>query len=398
MTQLTKIADAMIPLSIPHLSGNELKYVTECIQSGWISSAGSYVNRFEESFAQKLGSAHAVACSSGTAALHISLLLAGVRPDDEVIVPTVTFIAPVNTVRYVGAHPVFMDCDDHLNINVEKVGRFLREECRFVENRLVNKMTDRAVTAIIPVHIFGHPVDMEGIMVLADEFNLKVIEDATESLGSCYADGNYKDRKTGTIGHMGCFSFNGNKIISTGGGGMIVSSNKELAQKARYLTTQAKDDLVRFVHNEIGYNYRLNNVQAAIGVAQLERLEKFVAIKRKNFAAYREALNGIAGLRWVEEPTGTLSNYWHYALIAEDESGRPCRDELFRYLQENQIECRPIWQLNHRQKPYEQCESYCIERARYFEERVLNIPCSTSITDQQISSVSDTIRKFYGLH
>ncbi|MGM0607600.1 MAG: aminotransferase class I/II-fold pyridoxal phosphate-dependent enzyme, partial [Candidatus Muiribacteriota bacterium] len=218
-----------IPLSVPSFNGNELKYVTECIETEWVSTAGTYVNKFEKDIADYTGAKYAVACSSGTAALHIALILSGVGRDNEVIVPTLTFIAPINTIKYVGAEPVFMDCDDYLNIDVEKVKEFCEKECNFDGQFLINKKTKRKVKAIMPVHIFGHPLNIEPLIELKEKYNLKIIEDSTESLGSYYKNGKFKGKKTGTIGDIGCFSFNGNKIITTGGGGMFVTDNENFA-------------------------------------------------------------------------------------------------------------------------------------------------------------------------
>ena len=382
----------MIPLSVPYLKGNELQYVTECITGNWISSAGPFVKKFEQIFAEKNGSPYAIACSSGTAALHIALLLLGVGTDDEVLVPTVTFIASPNSVRYVGAYPVFMDCDDYLNIDVQKMRQFCEEECKLIKGTLINKKTGRSVKAIMPVHIFGHPANMEAVMQIAEDFGLEVIEDATESLGSYYTAGKYKGKKTGTIGKIGCFSFNGNKIISTGGGGMIVTEDEALAKRAHYLTTQAKDDELSFVHNEIGYNYRLTNVQAALGVAQLEVLEDYIRIKRKNFQKYSEALNGFRGLKLLAEPPGTFSNFWHYALLVEKKNYGLTPLELVSKLETHGIQARPLWYLNHKQQPYTRYQHYKIEKALYYHDRVVNIPCSVGLTDEECLKVIEAIR------
>jgi perosamine synthetase len=378
----------MIPLSVPHLKGNEQKYVAECLESNWISSAGEFVNRFEQEMAAFVGSSFAVACTSGSSALHISLLLAGVRPDDEVLVPTVTFIAPVNAIRYVGASPVFMDCDDTLNMDAEKVAHFLNEECERRDDNLYNKVSGRRIRAILPVHIFGHPVTIAPLMDLASRFQLELIEDASESLGSAYTRGPFEGKKTGSIGSIGCFSFNGNKIISTGGGGMIVCDDEKLAERARYLTTQAKDDSFEFVHNEIGYNYRLTNVHAAIGVAQLEQVSDFIAIKRNNFNKYREALNDCNGLRFILEPEGTSSNYWYYSLLVNN--GHSVA--LCHKLNDEGIQARPLWRLNHLQKPYLLDQQYRLEKSIDYSTRVVNIPCSVGISDQEIQKTVDVIR------
>ncbi|MCK4815244.1 aminotransferase class I/II-fold pyridoxal phosphate-dependent enzyme, partial [bacterium] len=256
----------LIPISVPTIQGNEWKYIKECLDTGWVSSAGKYVDKFEEEICRFTGTKYAVACVNGTAALHVSLRLVGVQPTDEVIVPTLTFISPVNAVRYLNAEPIFMDADDYYNIDAQKTIRFIKDESEFKNGFSYNKKTGKRISAIIPVHVFGNAVNLEELTAICTERNIKVIEDATESLGTIYTKGRFTGKHTGTTGDIGCFSFNGNKIITTGGGGMIVTNNEEYAKRARYLTTQAKDDQVRYVHNEIGYNYRLTNIQAALGV------------------------------------------------------------------------------------------------------------------------------------
>ena len=346
-----------IPLSVPSFQGEEKKYVDEAIITEWVSTAGSFVTRFEKDIAKYNGIRFAVACVNGTSALHIALLESGVKKGDEVIVPLVTFIAPINTVKYVGANPVFIDCDDYLNIDVKKIEQFIEKECEFNGVHVINKSSKRIIKAIMPVHVFGNPVDMDYLMELAERYNLIVIEDSTESLGSYYIKGKYKNRKTGTIGKYGCYSFNGNKIVTTGGGGMIVTEDKKSAQHMKYLTTQAKDDDIYFIHNEIGFNYRMTNLQAALGIAQLELLDKFIKIKRNNFKKYKNSLDGYKGLFFVNEPEYAYSNYWFYSLIVDKDHYGLSRDELMNKLSKSRIQTRPLWYLNHLQKPYKNCQT-----------------------------------------
>lgn len=273
--------EKLIPLSVPNLKGRELEYVTHAIETEWVSTAGPYITDFEQSLAKYVGVKEAVACQSGTAGLHLALMTCGVKACDEVIVPTLTFIAAVNPVKYIGAEPIFMDCDDSLTMDPIKLREFCEKECYFEHNVLFNKTTHKQIKAIIIVHVFGNIADMNAIMEVAATYNLKVIEDATEALGSFYTKGMYKGQYAGTIGDIGVYSFNGNKIITTGGGGMIVSKNKDYLDKCRYLSTQAKNDTLYFIHDEIGYNYRMTNIQAALGLAQLEQLESFINIKRE---------------------------------------------------------------------------------------------------------------------
>ncbi len=378
-----------IPLSIPVITGNEWKYVKECLDTGWVSSKGKYVDLFEERVCEYTGAKYAVACINGTSALHISLLLAGVETGDEVLVPTLTFIAPVNVIRYLNAIPVFFDCEkSFFNIDVDKLENFCEEECEFDGEILINKKSNRKVKAVIPVHIFGNPCNMNKLHHIAFKYNLKVIEDATESFGSRYGN-----KFTGTIGDFGCFSFNGNKIITTGGGGMIVTDNSDYAHKAKYLTTQAKNDPIHYVHNDIGYNYRMSNVTAAIGCAQLEKIDEFINIKRKNAGIYKKLLNKVEGIDFVSrEPSNCFSNFWFYTLLVNERKYGLSRDELIRKLNSNNIQARSIWKLNHEQKQFADYQTYKIENAFNIAETAINIPCSTNLTHDEIILITKCIK------
>jgi aminotransferase in exopolysaccharide biosynthesis len=366
----------MIPLSEPSLGERELEYVARCLRSGWISANGEFVVGMEKFLASYLGVKHVVACNSGTSAIHVSLLLSGVEPDDEVIVPTVTFIAPVNAVRYLNAWPVFVDCDEYCNMDVEGVRSFLAEECVVRDGVVTNRTTGRRVSAMVPVHVFGTPVDMDPILELAAEYGLAVVEDASESLGS-----RYKGRMCGHLAPISCLSFNTNKIVTTGGGGAILTDDDEIAHQARYLTAQAKEDGVEYVHHSVGFNYRMNNVLAAIGLAQLEDLDERLAIKRANFARYEEALGPS---RLLGQPAWSDSNRWFYALLCDD--GDMKRD-LLAACSAAGVQVRPLWYLNHRQRPYREMQAHAIARAPRFYDTVLNLPCSLSLTPQQIADV-----------
>jgi len=368
-----------IPLSVPNIKGNAWKYVKDCLDTGWLSSAGGYVETFETKLAAFTGARHAVAVVNGTSGLQVAMQLCGVGPGDEVLVPALTFIAPVNAVRYLGAEPVFMDCDDFMNLDPVKLGDFLSAGCRRTAKGLVNRKTGRRVKAIVPVHIFGNPCDMEAIMALARRHGLKVVEDATESLGSRWTAGKYKGRHTGTAGDFGVFSFNGNKIITTGSGGMLVTADGKMADKAKYLTTQAKNDAVRYVHDEIGYNFRLTNLQAALGVSQLEELPAFLKTKEENYGVYREGLAGIPGLTLLGVPPGTAPNYWFYSLLVDKKLFGADRERLMAALDKAGVQTRPVWKLNHLQKPYAKNQAWKITKAGWFHERVLNLPCSSSL-------------------
>ncbi len=377
----------LLPLSIPSIKGNEWKYVKECLDTEWVSSAGKYVSMFEEEICNYTGSEYAVACMNGTAALQVALHLVGVQANDEVIVPSLTFIAPVNTVAYLNAYPVFMDCDEFYNLDMDKVIQFIKNDTDFRAGYTYNKKSGRKITAIIPVHIFGNACNLEKIMLICRERNIAVIEDATESLGTQYIDGKLAGKYTGGIGDIGCYSFNGNKIITTGGGGMMVTNNAKYSEKARYLTTQAKDDPIRYIHNEIGYNFRMTNIQAALGVAQLEQLPEYIRIKTNNFKKYKTEIDKINGLKLADAPSYAKSNYWFYAMQIDEKIYDKNREELMKYLADNNIQSRPIWHLNHLQEPYKNCQSYKIEKAFDLLKKTLNIPCSVSLQDEDIERV-----------
>ena len=331
-------------------------------------------------FAKYVKTDLACAVQSGTAGLHLAMILAGVTYGDEVIVPALTFIAAVNPVKYCGAEPVFMDCNDFLCLDVNKLEEFIKEECDFIDDKLINKKSHRHIKAVVAVHIFGNMVDMDSLITLGKQYNFKIIEDATEALGTYEKS---TGKFAGTIGDFGVYSFNGNKIITTGGGGMLVANNPDDVKHAKYLSTQAKDDLVYFVHNEIGYNYRMTNLQAALGLAQFEQLEEFIKIKEINYNKYLDA-----GLNLLPFDKNIRSNRWFYSLVTDK------RDELIKYMNENQIQTRPIWKLINTLKPYLNAQSYKIERAKKYYDRIVNIPCSTNLTDIEIERVIKTIKNF----
>lgn len=376
-----------IPLSEPLISGNEWRYIKECLDTGWVSSSGEYVNQFEKMMTDYVGTKYAVAVVNGTAALHISLIACGVKPGDEVIVPTLTFIAPVNVVRYCGAHPVFMDCDpDTLCMDVQKVVNFINKESKQdSDGYLYNKKTNRRIKAIIPVHIFGHPADMDSLLEVCKKYNIDVIEDATESLGS-----EYKGKKSGSFGKAGCFSFNGNKIITTGGGGMVVTNDENIAKRIRHLTTQAKCDPFEYDHDEIGYNYRLTNIQAAIGVAQMERLDEFKKTKRENAALYRELLSDIDAVEFLWEKEWAESNFWFYTIKIQGQH----KKTLLEHLLSKNIQVRPIWKLINTLQMYGSYQAYKIEMAPEAYSSCINLPCSVNLRREEIEYVTENIRGY----
>jgi perosamine synthetase len=376
-----------IHLSYPCLCGKEDAYLLDCLKSEWISTGGAYVARFEAALAQAVDARAAVACVNGTAALHICLLLAGVRPGDEVIVPTLTFIAPVNAVRYVNAEPVFMDCDDYLNLDVAKLDAFLEHECAPAQHGVVHRLTGKPIRAVIPVHVFGSLCAMDRLAAVAARHRLLVIEDATEALGSRMNTGAFAGKSAGTIGQFGCYSFNGNKIITCGGGGMLVAADPHALARAKYLTTQAKNDEMYFVHDEVGYNYRLTAIQAAMGLAQLEQLPAFIERKKRRYLQYKERIASIPGLSLLDVPAYCDSNYWFYSVLIAPEQYGMGRDELLKKFMARNIQARPIWKLNHTQKPYSRCRAYAIENAPHFVEHIVNVPCSVGLTDEEFERV-----------
>ena len=383
---------SMLELSAPLVQGNEWKYVKDCLDTNWVSSAGKYVNLLEEKICAATGAHVGVACISGTAALQVALQVVGVEAKDEVLVPTVTFIAPINAVKYLQAEPVFMDCDDFYNIDVEKTLEFLETQTIYRKGFTYNKKTKRRISCIVPVHVFGNAANLEKLVPKCKERNIKIVEDATESLGSYYLNGTFKGRHTGTLGDVGCYSFNGNKIVTTGGGGMLVTNDVKWGKQARYLTTQAKDDELHSIHNEIGYNFRLSNIQAALGIAQMECLGKFIEAKSINYARYKREIDCIKGLRMAPVPDYAKNNYWMYAVQVDKRAYGISRDILLNQLRKKGIEVRPLWYLNHMQKPYRDAQSYRIENAYRLREITMNIPCGTGLSDDDIERVVEELQ------
>ncbi|WP_067843874.1 LegC family aminotransferase [Amphibacillus sediminis] len=380
------MTQSFIPLSVPSLKGNELKYVTKAIKDEWVSTAGPYINSFETEITNYVNAKGSVAVQNGTSGIHIALKLLGVSEQDEVIAPTLTFIAAVNPIKYCGASPVFMDCDESLGLDPQKLKVFLDEECEKKGDELINKKSSKVIRAIIVVHVFGNMSDMESIMEIANDYNLPVIEDATEAIGTFYTKGKLKGKFAGTIGKIGVYSFNGNKIMTTGGGGMIVSDDINLLERARHLTTQAKSDPLYYTHDEIGYNYRMTNLQAALGLAQLEQLENFINVKKRNYDLYRNEFTSIDGLSLISFRENTRPNYWFYGMKISEKYPLE-RKDIIQRLSDNSIQARPIWDLIHEQLPYQDTQAYNISLAYNFLNSIINIPCSSSLTSQEVQRV-----------
>jgi len=383
--------DYLIPLSIPNFEGNEEKYVIQAVEQGWVSTGGAYITELEKKLAEFVNVENVAACQSGTAAIHLGLIEAGVLPGDAVIVPTLTFIAAVNPVKYQFAEPIFMDADDSLCMDPIKLREFCEKECDFRDGKLY--FNNRHVKAMVVVHVFGNMADMEAIMEVAEKYNLKVIEDATEALGTKYTTGRFAGKYAGTIGNFGAYSFNGNKIITTGGGGALTAKNSKDVDHLRYLSTQAKDDPHYYIHDEIGYNYRMTNVQAALGVAQMEELPEFIRRKNSNHDEYVSLFDDCDLGYILSYREGTESNKWLYSFVIDRTKIKASMREIITALERRNVQTRAIWGLINEQKPYQSAFAYKIEKAKYYSERVLNIPCSTNITAEEIKYVSEQIKE-----
>jgi perosamine synthetase len=359
----------------------------ECLDTNWVSSVGGYVDRFEQMVAAYVGVKHAVATVNGTAALHIAMLLAGVESEDEVVVSTLTFIAPANAVRYAGAWPVFIDAEPRsFQIDPAALIDFLEGGCTWDGRILRNRKSGRRVRAILPVHILGHPADLDPILAVAEKYALPVIEDATEGLGALY-----RGKTLGSFGRAACFSFNGNKIITTGGGGMLVTDDAAWAARARYLTTQAKDNSIEYVHNTVGFNYRLTNVLAAMGCAQMEKLDDFVAVKRRIAARYQEAFASLAGMIAPKEVEWAFSTYWMFTVLIDEKRAGMSSRELLRELDDHKIQARPLWQPMHRSPAHDVKASPACPCAEELHRQAISLPCSVGLTTAAQDYVIDTV-------
>jgi perosamine synthetase len=383
------VKEGTIPLCVPELGGNEWLYVKECLDTNWVSSAGPFVDRFERSLAEYVGAKHAVATVNGTSAIHIALLVAGLQPDEEVLVPALTFIAPANAVRYAGAWPVFIDIEpNHWQLDPQKVSDFITQQCQWSNGKLTNKTTQRRVRAILPVHILGHPCDLDALNEIANKYELAVVEDATESLGA-----RYKAQMLGSRSAIACFSFNGNKLITTGGGGMIVTSNEAWAERARYLTTQAKDDSFAYVHDEVGYNYRLTNIQAALGCAQMEQIESFVNRKREHAATYNRELQSVPGVRFMQEAPWAFSSSWLYTVRIDAKEYGIDNRTLLKQLNQNGVQSRPLWQPLHHSPAHKDSQSFNIEIADAVHRDAVSLPSSVGLNESDQERVISAIRR-----
>lgn len=369
--------NGLIALHEPEFAGNEWAYVKECIDTGWVSSVGSFVDRIERDLAAFTGAAHAVATANGTAALHMCILLAGVEPGDEVLLPTLTFIATANAVSYAGATPHFVDSEERtLGVDAQRLEAHLAETAQIVDGRCVNRRTGATIRALIVMHAFGHPCDLDALAALAERWHLVLIEDAAESLGS-----SYHGRHTGNVGKVAALSFNGNKLVTTGGGGAILTNDPEMARRAKHLTTTAKlPHRWHFVHDQIGYNYRLPNLNAALGCAQLERLPDMLERKRRLAARYAAAFADVPGVRVLAEPEGSRSNYWLNVIVLDAEHAAE-HETVLAALNDANYMSRPLWTLMHRLDMYAGCPRADLSVAEGLADRVINLPSSPKLAD-----------------
>ena len=366
-------AQDFVPLAVPVFIGNEKKYLNECIDTTFVSSVGKFVDRFEEDMAKYTGCKRAVVVVSGTNALHMSLMLAGVERDDEVLTQALTFIATCNALSYIGAHPVFIDVDrDTMGLSSVAMREWLSKNAEMKNGECYNKRTGRRVKACVPMHTFGHPVHLDELVEVCKEYSIELVEDAAESIGSLY-----KGKHTGTFGKVGALSFNGNKTITTGGGGMMLFNDEELGAFAKHLTTQAKiPHRWEFRHDHIGYNYRMPNINAALGCAQLEHIEEYVASKRETAKAYEEFFKTIPDIEFFVDSPDTRSNYWLQVVILKD---RDAQQEFLQYTNDNGVMTRPIWELMNRLPMFEHCENDGLKNTIWFADRVVNIPSSVRV-------------------
>ena len=379
-----------IPLSVPNFCGNEKAYVNDAVVSEWVSTGGSKVAGFEKAVAEYVGMPDAVACNSGTSGLHLAMLMAGIGAGDEVIAPALTFIAAVNPIRYAGAQPIFIGCGDSLCICPSLIEEYLQANTTMQSGKCINNNTGAHIKAIAVVHVFGNMAAMPRILEIAAQHGMVVIEEATEALGTVYTEGPLQGKMAGTMGDIGVYSFNGNKLITTGSGGMVVSNHADWLEHARHLSTQAKSDELNYMHDEVGYNYRLTNLQAALGLAQMEQIESFIAHKNKMYDFYLERLDGKGNFGIQPFRKGIRSNKWFYSLYVYD--AHPMhRDEIIAALAKQKIQTRPIWGLICDQADYGKNETYGLELARHYLDRIINIPCSTNLTEADAQRVVDTL-------
>ena len=386
------VAAGTIPLSVPHFAGREAEYLQECMASGFVSSVGPFVDRFENDFARYAGTKRAVAVTCGTAALHLALLVGGVKADDEVLISDLTFVAPANAIRYANALPVFIGAEpEYWQIDPEAVRGFFTEKCVRNSGGLFNKHTGRRISALVAVHILGHPVDLEALAKVCSEFGVILIEDCAEALGT-----EYRGKKVGSVGVAAGFSFNGNKIVTCGGGGMLVARDPALLDRAKYLSTQAKDDPLEYIHHAVGFNYRLTSLQAAVGCAQLEQLDGFIKRRREIGKRYEEAFAEVPGLNFMKEAPWAFSTYWLSTVRVDAKACGMDSRAVLKRLADSGIQSRPLWQPLHQSPAFAGCESYRCEFDRELHGEALSLPSSANLTNADQERVIFTLLKLTG--
>ncbi len=381
---MTKNKNKVINLHEPHFKGNELKYLKECIKSTWVSTSGKYINKFENKIAKFTRVNNAIYCINGTHALQICLNVCGVSRDDEVIVPTLTFVAPINAVSYNNAKPVFMDCDDNYNIDQSKTISFIKEKTVYKNGQTINLKTKKVIKAIIIVHVFGNAANIDDLVNICRKRNIKIIEDASESLGTIYK---HNKVHTGTIGDLGVISFNGNKIITSGGGGMIITNNNELNERIRYLIFQAKDDSFNYVHDEVGYNFAQTNISAAIGLAQIEKIKDILKKKKKIYHEYLKLFQNNKNAYISKVPLISNNNYWLNLIRVNPNK----KNYFIKKFISKKINVRPVWYPNHLQKSFKACQTYKIKNALILHNESICLPSSYHLAKSDLKRIVSVI-------
>lgn len=383
----------MIPLSAPTIAGNEIDFLKKTIKKNWISTFGNYKIKFDRSLSKITKSNYVVSVSSGTAALHLALCALGIKKGEEVIVPSLTFVASVNVIKYLNSDPIFMDVDDSHNLDVKKTITFLKQNTFKKNKSTYNKKTKKKISAIIIAHMWGNALEFNELVKICKKMNIYIIEDAAEALGTYYLNGQNKKKHVGTIGDIGCLSFNGNKIITTGSGGALLVKKKSLQKKILYLAEQAKNDSIKYIHNEVGFNYRMPNLNAAFGYAQLKKLNDYILKRKKNFLIYKSLIKKITGLKLLEPMFYSKSNYWMNIMVIDKKIIKKTPLYFHQKLLKQNIESRLVWRPNHLQKMYKGNEKYKIDLSNKIYETCLCIPSSSNLKISEIKKICKIIKK-----
>ncbi len=382
----------IIPLCEPNLAGKEKKYLLNCIKTNYVSTVGNYVGKFEKKIGGFIKSRYSLSCNSGTSALHLALRVVGVKSNHEVIVPTISFIATANAVRYLKASPVFMDCDDYFNIDIKKTINFLKEKTYLKNNQCFNKKNGKIIKAIIVVHVLGNAVYLDQLIKICKKNRIIIIEDAAAALGTKYIKGKYKDKFVGTVGDIGCFSFNGNKIITCGSGGLLATNNKYYYEQSKYLSTTACDRKIDYTHNALGYNYRLNNVNAAIGLAQIEKIQFYLKAKRRIFDFYCNNLKINEKFKIYIGPKYSNNNNYITNIICKNKN---IKNKIINVFKKNKVQVRSLWKPLHMQEYFKKYEKFKITKAKSYFDRTISIPSSSNIKKSELEKVTFLMNRFF---